>query len=199
MTCHVTVTIHKHDPRWCPVERVKLFIAFLYKVIWGVRSTTSASVSSQVPNIGKPNESTRPKASCFYCFEVSGIFDGTWSTSFFNMASQTVPHSPEIWIMQIWVLLKILLGRRCVHSWLCERWQRLLKKSPKAVFVAQKLRVELVKEEHSKVNSLQKKKWAVKVFREWIASRKVEVLVLDPGGAFKNNCELQKVQPFSTG
>ena len=51
---------------------------------------------------------------------------------------------------------KILLGRRCLHSWLCERWQRLLRKSPKAVFVAQKLRVELVKGEYSKVNSLQK-------------------------------------------
>ena len=58
-------------------------------------------------------------------------------------------------------------------------------------------RVELVKGEYSKVNSLQNK-WAVKVFREWIASR-VEVLVLDLGGAFKYYCDLHKVQPLSAG
>ena len=33
--------------------------------------------------------------------------------------------------------LKFLFGRQCVHSRLSERWQRLSKKSPKAVFVAQ--------------------------------------------------------------
>ena len=41
-------------------------------------------------------------------------------------------------------------------------------------------------------------KWAVNVFREWKASRKVEVPVLDPGGAFKDYCELHKVQPITT-
>ena len=47
-------------------------------------------------------------------------------------------------------------------------------------------------------STVYKNKWAVKVFREWIASRKVEVLVLDPGGAFKDYCELHQVQPLST-
>ena len=32
MTCHVTLTVHKHNPRWRSVERVKLFLAFLYEV-----------------------------------------------------------------------------------------------------------------------------------------------------------------------
>ena len=32
MTCHVTLTEHKHNPRWRKVKRVKLFLAFLYKV-----------------------------------------------------------------------------------------------------------------------------------------------------------------------
>ena len=47
-------------------------------------------------------------------------------------------------------------------------------------------------------STVYKNKWAVKVFRDWIASRKVEVLVLDPGGAFKDYCELHEVQPLST-
>ena len=58
-------------------------------------------------------------------------------------------------------------------------------------------RVELVKGEYSKVNSLQKQ-MGVKVFPEWKASRKVEVPVLDPAGALKDYCELHKVQPLST-
>ena len=32
MTCHVTMTVHKHDPRWRRVQRVKVFFAFLYEV-----------------------------------------------------------------------------------------------------------------------------------------------------------------------
>ena len=39
-------------------------------------------------------------------------------------------------------------------------------------------------------STVYKNKWAVKVFREWKASKKVEVPVLDPGGAFKDSCEL---------
>ena len=58
-------------------------------------------------------------------------------------------------------------------------------------------RVEPVKGEYSKVNSLQKQ-MGDQGFCEWIASR-VEVLVLDPGGAFKDYCDLHKVQPLSTG
>ena len=38
----------------------------------------------------------------------------------------------------------------------------------------------------------------VKIFREWTASKKVKVPVLDPGGALKDYCELHKVQPLST-
>ena len=38
----------------------------------------------------------------------------------------------------------------------------------------------------------------VKVFHEWKARRKVEVPVLNPGGAFKDYRELHKVQPLST-
>ena len=38
----------------------------------------------------------------------------------------------------------------------------------------------------------------VKVFRDWKARREVEVPVLDPGEAFKDYRELQKVQPSST-
>ena len=34
MTCHVTLTVHKHNPRWRRVRRVKVFLAFLYKVYW---------------------------------------------------------------------------------------------------------------------------------------------------------------------
>ena len=37
-----------------------------------------------------------------------------------------------------------------------------------------------------------------KSFSRMEASRKVEVPVLDPGGAFKDYCELHKVQPFSS-
>ena len=32
MTCHVTLTVQKHNPRWRRVERVKLFLAFLYEI-----------------------------------------------------------------------------------------------------------------------------------------------------------------------
>ena len=32
MTCHVTLTVHKDNPRWGRVERVKLSLAFLYEV-----------------------------------------------------------------------------------------------------------------------------------------------------------------------
>ena len=32
MTCHVTLTVHKHNPRWRRVETVKMFLAFLYEV-----------------------------------------------------------------------------------------------------------------------------------------------------------------------
>ena len=37
-----------------------------------------------------------------------------------------------------------------------------------------------------------------KSFSRMEASRKVEVPVLDPGGAFKDYCALYKVQPFSS-
>ena len=47
-------------------------------------------------------------------------------------------------------------------------------------------------------STVYKNKWAVEVFREWKPSGKVEVPVLDPGGAFKDYCELHKVQPLST-
>ena len=47
-------------------------------------------------------------------------------------------------------------------------------------------------------STVYKIKWAVKVFREWKASRKVKVPVLDPGGALKDYCELHKVQPLTT-
>ena len=47
-------------------------------------------------------------------------------------------------------------------------------------------------------STVYKNKWAVKVFREWKASKKVEVPVLDPDGAFKDYCELHKVQLLST-
>ena len=33
MTCHVTLKVQKHNPRWRRVERVKLFLAFLYEVL----------------------------------------------------------------------------------------------------------------------------------------------------------------------
>ena len=97
------------------------------------------------------------------------------------------------------MLLKILIRRQCVHSCLCERWLCLLQKSPKTVFVAQTLQkgIEFVEGEYSKVNSLQNK-WAVKVFREWKLVEKLKIPVLDPGGAFKDYCELHKVQPFSS-
>ena len=139
MTCHVTVTIHNHDPRWCPVERVKLFIAFLYKVFWGVtHQQRSASVSSQVPNTGKLNESTRPKAWCFYRFEVFEIYDATRSTSFWYGFSNNTIFPWDMNNANHGCCLKFLFGRRCVHSCLCERWQRLLKKPPKAVFCSPK-------------------------------------------------------------
>ena len=35
-----------------------------------------------VPNTEKHDESTRPQAECFYCFEVFGTADETRSTSF---------------------------------------------------------------------------------------------------------------------
>ena len=47
-------------------------------------------------------------------------------------------------------------------------------------------------------STVYKNKWAVKLFREWKASRKVQRPVLDPGGAFKDYSELHKVQPLST-
>ena len=47
-------------------------------------------------------------------------------------------------------------------------------------------------------STVYKNKWAVKVFHEWKASKKVEVPVLDQGGPFKDYCELHKVQPLST-
>lgn len=57
--------------------------------------------------------------------------------------------------------------------------------------------LNLLKESIPK-STVHKNKWPVKVFREWIASR-IEVLVLDPGGALKDYCDLHKVQPLSTG
>ena len=47
-------------------------------------------------------------------------------------------------------------------------------------------------------STIYKNKWVVKVFSEWKAHRKVEIPVLDLGGAFKDYCELHKVQPLST-
>ena len=38
----------------------------------------------------------------------------------------------------------------------------------------------------------------VKIFREWTASKKVKVPVLNRGGALKDYCELHKIQPLST-
>lgn len=68
--------------------------------------------------------------------------------------------------------------------------------SPKAILVSQKLqkmsRTCQLKECISK-STVNKNKWAFKVFREWKASRKVEVPVLD-----SEYCELHEVQPLST-
>lgn len=153
MTCHVTVTIHNHDPRWCPVERVKLFITFLYKVFWGVtHQQRSASASSQVPNTGKLNEvrGRRPGASIVSRYLKSSFWYGFSNSTIFPRDMNNANYG---------CCLKFLFGRRCVHSCLCERWQRLLKKPPMAVFSQPKNcrgRVELVKGEYSKVNSLQK-------------------------------------------
>ena len=82
-----------------------------------------------------------------------------------------------------------------MHLRLCERWQRLLKKSPKAVTAEDESNLS---EESFPKSTVYKNKWAVKVFRELKASRKVEVPVFDPGGALKDYCELHKVQPLST-
>ena len=57
--------------------------------------------------------------------------------------------------------------------------------------------LNFLKESISK-STVYKNNWAVKVFCKRKASRKVEVSVLDPGGALKNYCELHKVQPSST-
>ena len=41
-----------------------------------------------------------------------------------------------------------------------------------------------------------KKKWALKIFREWQQQREMKVPILDPGGLFKDY-ELHKVNPVS--
>ena len=80
-----------------------------------------------------------PKAECFYCFEVFGIYDETRSTSFWYGFSKNTTFPWDMNNANVGCCLKSLFGCQCMHSYLCERWQLLLKKSLKAVLVAQKL------------------------------------------------------------
>ena len=82
--------------------------------------------------------STRPKAWCFYRFEVFEIYDATRSTSFWYGFSNSTIFPWDMNNANDRCCLKFLFGRRCVHSCLCESWQRLLKKPPKAVFCSPK-------------------------------------------------------------
>lgn len=82
--------------------------------------------------------STRPKAWCFYRFEVFEIYDATRSMSFWYGFSNSTIFPWDMNNANDGCCLKFLFGRRCVHSCLCERWLRLLKKPPKAVFCSPK-------------------------------------------------------------
>ena len=48
-----------------------------FRYVFSNISKTSARASLEVPNTEETYESTRPKAECFYCFDVFGTSDET--------------------------------------------------------------------------------------------------------------------------
>ena len=69
-------------------------------------------------------------------FEVFGTYDETRCTSLWSGFSNSTTFPWDVNNTNVGCCLKFLFERQWVDSRLSERWQRLSKKSPKAVFVA---------------------------------------------------------------
>ena len=85
-----------------------------------------------------------------------------------------------------------------VLYYICWLWLRR-RKEDRVVFICRKSGSEeqVLADEAVPSSTKYKNKWASKIFREWQQQREMKVLILEPGGLFKDY-ELHKVNPVSS-